>query len=623
MPNWAQTKHSPQVGEQSIARQLNRRLGWLSTLVLVVMSFALLSAMTSTLFFSQRLLLVTLGESARTFDTFLGTVLGDLRATADNVAHSDNAGRVLRDALNRTPPIFSLTLADLEGEIIVQRRRVGMPETQPLLERPWASATQNAQLYVSEVDITRFGMPFVDIALPVRNADGQHYADLIAELDLSALQNLVAGVRVQEYGYAYLLNERGELVAYRDLSVLRQGKTITALTGRSVEDILHLGAFLIAAGLNGEFVISAGLRLQSLPWVVGMEVPAWRALQPYVPLLLIYAVLFSLGIALVIGGVRFVRRRISLPLRSLREDVSQLQRGNMHHRANLSRFRYDEIGLLAETLNGMAERIETRTKELIAAHQVAQESTRLKSEFLAVMSHELRTPLNALIGYSGVLLDGMAGKLDAETRSMVERIDANGHRLLALINDVLDIAKIESGRMTLVEQPVSPADLLQLWRADIAVLAQKKNLSLTMELDPALPEIIYVDKERLTQIVSNLLSNAVKFTEKGAIRLHWFASDAEQVICVSDSGIGIPTHAFDYIFEEFRQLDSSTRRAYGGTGLGLAIVRNLCYLMGGSVQVESTLGQGSTFTVRLPLKCIGKPPDATQSSERLHTIPHD
>ncbi|MCE7948357.1 MAG: HAMP domain-containing protein [Chloroflexi bacterium CFX4] len=602
MPNWAQTSHSPHSGEQSIARQLNRRFGWLSVLALLVMLFALFTAMTSTLFFSQRLLLVTLGESARTFDAFLGTVLGDLRATADAVAHSDNAGRVLRDALSRTPPIFSLTLVNLEGEIIVQRRRVGMPETAPLQERPWIRLTQNAQLYVSEVDITRFGVPFVDIALPVRDANGQHAADLIAELDLSALQDLVAGVRVQEYGYAYVLNERGELVAYRDLSVLRQGKTITALTGRSLEDILHLGTFLIAAGLNGDFAISAGLRLQSLPWVVVMEVPTWRALQPYMPLIFIYAALFGIGIALVIDGICFVRRFISLPLRTLREDVNQLQRGNMQHRADLSRFRYDEIGLLAETLNGMAERVETRTKELIAAHRLAQESTRLKSEFLAVMSHELRTPLNALIGYSGVLLDGMAGKLDAETRSMVERIDSNGHRLLALINNVLDIAKIESGRMTLVEQAVSPVSLLQLWRADVALLAQKKNLNLRMELDPALPETIYADKERLTQIVSNLLSNAVKFTEKGEIRLRWFASDEEQVICVSDSGIGIPAHALDYIFEAFRQLDSSTRRAYGGTGLGLAIVRNLCHLMGGSVQVKSTLGQGSTFTVRLPLK---------------------
>ncbi len=614
MSSWAQTSHSPHTGEQSIARQLNRRFSWLSALALIVMSFALLGTMTSTLFFSQRQLLLTLGESARTFDAFLGTVLGDLRATADAIVHSDNAGRVLRDALSRTPPIFSLTLTDLKGEIIIQRRRVGMPETQPLLERPWASTTQSAQLYVGEVDVARFGVPFVDIALPVRDADGRHHADLIAELDLSALQNLVAGVRVQEQGYAYLLNERGELVAYRDLSVLRQGKTITALTGRSLEDILHLGAFLIARGLNGDFVVSAGLRLQSLPWVVVMEVPTWRALQPYVPLIFIYTVLFSVGIALVIDGTRFVRRFISLPLRNLREDASQLQRGNMHHRADLSRFRFDEIGLLAETLNGMAEHIETRTKELIAAHRIAQENTRLKSEFLAVMSHELRTPLNALIGYSGVLLDGMAGRLDNETRSMVERIDANGHRLLALINNVLDIAKIESGRMTLFEQAVSPSNLLQLWRADIALLAQKKNLSLTMELDSRLPDIIYADKERLTQIVSNLLSNAVKFTEKGAIRLRWFASGAEQVICVSDSGIGIPAHALDYIFEEFRQLDSSTRRAYGGTGLGLAIVRNLCHLMNGSVQVESTLGQGSTFTVRLPLKHTAELPKEALST---------
>jgi signal transduction histidine kinase len=247
-------------------------------------------------------------------------------------------------------------------------------------------------------------------------------------------------------------------------------------------------------------------------------------------------------------------------------------------------------------------RSEEANKALVKANAVAKEATRLKSEFIATMSHELRTPLNAMLGFSGLLLEGMAGEFDHDTRHMIERIEANSKRLLGLINDILDIAKIEAGRFELVTQPISPRALADSWRSQMGILAQQKRLGFEIVIDPILPEQIYGDPERISQVTANLLSNAFKFTESGGVKLSLKKADETWQIEVSDTGIGIPPHALNYIFDEFRQLDGSSRRSFGGTGLGLAIVRNLCLMMGGSIRVSSELDQGSTFTVTLPLQ---------------------
>jgi signal transduction histidine kinase len=254
-----------------------------------------------------------------------------------------------------------------------------------------------------------------------------------------------------------------------------------------------------------------------------------------------------------------------------------------------------------EKLNGTLSKT---NEELVSASALAKESARLKSEFMATMSHELRTPLNAMIGFSGILLEGMGGEFDDETRHMVVRIEQNSQRLLTLINSVLDIAKIEAGRLDLVSAPMNLQKMVNGWHSQMGVLAEKKKLEFTSEIDPALPVQLYGDSERISQVVINLLSNAFKFTESGSVKLALKAEATTWKIQVTDSGIGIPPHALNYIFDEFRQIDGSSKRAYGGTGLGLAIVRNLCRMMEGNVHVASKLGEGSVFTVTLPLKPV-------------------
>lgn len=259
--------------------------------------------------------------------------------------------------------------------------------------------------------------------------------------------------------------------------------------------------------------------------------------------------------------------------------------------------------LMDEKLSAQNEELIIANYNLALARKEAEDATRLKSEFLATMSHELRTPLNAIIGYTEIQLAGMTGELTAEQRDYQTRVLANADHLLGLINDVLDISKIEAGRLELVRKPFSIQQWMDEVVAQTQALALEKNLAYDAHLDPRLPERIIGDAARIKQVALNLLSNAFKFTDHGRVHLsvRWHGPDAWQII-VEDTGVGIAPHMLETIFEEFRQVDSSPARRQGGTGLGLAIVRKLCLMMGGNVRVKSTLGRGSTFIVTLPLR---------------------
>ncbi|MEM9950994.1 MAG: PAS domain S-box protein [Chloroflexota bacterium] len=259
-------------------------------------------------------------------------------------------------------------------------------------------------------------------------------------------------------------------------------------------------------------------------------------------------------------------------------------------------------------------------RDLTIARRQAEDATTLKSQFLATMSHELRTPLNAIIGYTEIQLAGMTGAINDEQRDYQERILTNAEHLLNLINDVLDISKIEAGRLELVSKEFALRDWVERVQNQVRVLAEEKGLQLVVNVEDRMPEQITGDPARLKQIVINLLSNAVKFTETGAVYLNIRKqNDDAWLIIVQDTGIGIPSHMQEIIFEEFRQVDSSSKRKAGGTGLGLAIVRKLLLMMGGTIRLASHLGEGSTFTITLPF--YGK--EVPLSASNTGGIAHD
>jgi len=230
------------------------------------------------------------------------------------------------------------------------------------------------------------------------------------------------------------------------------------------------------------------------------------------------------------------------------------------------------------------------------------EVEKLKSTFVAIVSHELRTPLNAILGYAEMFKEAVYGPMNDKQSNMAERIMKNTQRLLRLINDLLDQAQMEAGKLTIQMSPVRPAELLENLHGVMDKIAYDKGLKLTSEIEDNLPEVLNGDGARLQQILVNLVNNGVKFTDKGTVHVRLFCPPGSRWgIEVSDTGSGIPEAEIPHIFDTFRQVDAAATRVHGGFGLGLSIVRQLVNLMNGEINVQSKLDMGSIFTITLPL----------------------
>lgn len=255
-------------------------------------------------------------------------------------------------------------------------------------------------------------------------------------------------------------------------------------------------------------------------------------------------------------------------------------------------------------LAGLAEERVRVEKELARAKERAEDADRMKSAFLASMSHELRTPLNSIIGFTSLLAGELVGPLNPEQRKQLGMVKTSSLHLLDLVNDVLDISRIEAGQLEVRRTPFDPALSLGRCVDQVSPAARAKGLTLVLEVAPDL-ESIESDQRRFEQVVLNLLGNAVKFTDSGAISVRCRFERNALITSVSDTGIGIGHDERERLFRPFRQLDSGLSRRYEGTGLGLAICKGLVDLLGGEISLESELGRGSVFTFRLPLRHRG------------------
>jgi len=241
-------------------------------------------------------------------------------------------------------------------------------------------------------------------------------------------------------------------------------------------------------------------------------------------------------------------------------------------------------------------------QEIAQARDQALEALRFKSQLLAHVSHDLRTPINAILGYTEMLQAGVYGPVTEEQRQPLARISLSCNQLARMVNDLLSQSRLEAGKQTLVNRPFAPANLLDAIKAVAAPIAQDKHLELHCNLDPAMPAEIYGDYDRLYQVVLNLVDNALKFTEQGAINVQITRPTAtEYAISVTDTGQGIPPQEQALIFEAFQQGAAPARGRYKGVGLGLSIVKQLTVQMGGQISVSSQIGQGSTFTITMPI----------------------
>lgn len=586
-------------------------------------------------------------EAATQVAIFLETVRNNLLLLdfedQDEAAEDLIDGTILKQMFDSMPMIEELVRIDPTGEIEVNLSRGPKNSlAEPFFaDADWFTNPNASEVYISALQYGGTGHPTLIVSTRQRTAGNEDV--LAVRLSLDALHQITASADIGNTGIAYILTREGVVVEHPHHE---HGQHPALGNWDGLPTLLFAttnNAPVAYRNFEGNYVFAAAEAIPGIDWLIVVEVSPIEATYIGQSAFVLLAAISILGWLVV---RRFIVNRYETlvlePVRQLQVGAEKVEQEDLTHRIPVRR--NDELGEVSEVFNRMVARLhennhmvelqttaltseilermkvesalEVMVKDLVDANERALESSRLKSQFLANMSHELRTPLNTVLGYSGIMLDGIAGELDEHARSMLLKIQKSGSALLELINDILDIAKIEAGRLTLVTAPFSIRAAAEEWQAQIEVVAVQKGLAFQRHVSPHVPEWLDGDKVRLSQIVLNLLSNAVKFTKVGSITLNigWKVDTLEIVVC--DTGIGIPPDSLELIFEEFRQVDGSSRREYGGSGLGLAIVRHLCTAMGGTVTVSSEVDKGSTFTVTLPFPVVSLNMLATVFAER-------
>jgi signal transduction histidine kinase len=315
----------------------------------------------------------------------------------------------------------------------------------------------------------------------------------------------------------------------------------------------------------------------------------------------------SIALAALLGFV--ISWSFILPVQEAHGFVTQVAKGNFEATINVPN--RDEFGALADRMNQMSRELRTlyanqqeAARELQSLNERLQQASNAKSEFLANMSHELRTPMNAILGFIEMLLDDIYGEIPPHLREPLIDVQANGKHLLNLINDVLDLSKIEAGRMELVLGEYSVQDVVETVRTSLQSLALEKGLEFVAAAEDDIP-LAFGDGRRITQCLMNLVGNALKFCKRGRVAV-WVERQGNDLLYhVSDTGIGIPKEELKNIFTEFQQVDTAITREFSGTGLGLNITKKFVEMHGGRIWAESELGKGSTFFFSIPLRVNG------------------
>ena len=309
-------------------------------------------------------------------------------------------------------------------------------------------------------------------------------------------------------------------------------------------------------------------------------------------------------VALLLGFV--ISWSFILPVQKAHGFVSEVAKGNFAATINVPN--RDEFGALAAHMNHMSQELRRlyevqhqASQELQRLNERLQQASKAKSNFLANMSHELRTPMNAILGFVELMLDEIYGEVPPELREPLTDVQTNGKHLLRLINDVLDLSKIEAGRMELVLADYSVQDVVETIRTSLQSLALEKGLQFVATVEDDIP-LAFGDGKRITQCLMNLVGNALKFSKRGRVALAVEQQGKDLLYQVSDTGIGIPKNELENIFGEFQQVDTAITREFSGTGLGLNITKKFVEMHGGRIWVESELGVGSTFFFTVPLR---------------------
>lgn len=539
-------------------------------------------------------------NAAKTVDLFMQTVQNymGLFSRLDSlymVGHPET----VEDLLQQMPALMETVRLDANGRILISNYQ-DTPTIVNLFTIPqssWFRTARAGQAYLGDVQLSADNKPYMLMAIPV--ADGGVIA---VRLQMDVLWDVVSQIHSGKTGQAYIVNSRGDIVAHPDAKVVLNHTTIA---NRPEFEIIRQAPGNRYHGLytnfNGVDVVASSAAIPNSDWIVITEVSrseafatTWNALA-----FLGGGVIFA-GVLLILLTSRLMQIAIFKPIENLRSGVERIGRGDLDYRIEV--VHRDEIGEVAESFNEMAARLSDREAALEEARDEALRASQFKGRLLANVGHDLRTPINSILGYADILNEGVYGSLTDQQRKANSRILSSARRLLNLINSILDQAQIDVGKLVLHRAEYKLADLLTAIRDTWEIPAQSKGLDLNIVADPALPQTLFGDQQRIQQIVMNLVENSLKFTATGKVAVIVYGTDNDRwAIEVSDTGPGISPEAQEYIFEPFRQVDGSTTRGQQGVGLGLSIVKQLALLMDGEVQLSSEPGQGSTFTILLPL----------------------